>query len=429
MLTAGGMCPPCHYFDMGDLFVDDIEDKAYSDKTVLDDIRTLVIAEQREGTVLDYKSDISDKDTWPASVAAFANSFGGLIIFGVEGHNDQPRRLTGFDPKGIETKTKLTSMVLDRIQPRPDFSVRVVRFDQDPTKEIALLRVAEGSHPPYMHSKDKVHRIFIRVGAQKTEPDYLQLSSLLEKRAKAGSQNVAAANEMIGADSFLHVNEPQGTNQVSPNFLRFVLSPRITGPDLRLSFATERLLWRCIRDVSQSPQREEPLLIRSKAVTIFRVSNQLFGEQRFGLAKKGGLGFVSFPGIRTSDGVCLDEMEYCRFLVEFLCVGSLFYQRAVRFYGSCVLEVNLNTTPAGVKLSHKGIFHPPLEVLAVNGGTEIEVAMSPITHDRLQDCVEAVLTDLARIGGNILRPDFRELSVKGLVDGVLSRLNAARGID
>jgi predicted HTH transcriptional regulator len=144
---------------MSDLYFDNIEDKAYGDQMILDDVRALVKSGQREGSVLDYKSDISDKDNWPATVAAFANTFGGLIIFGVEAKKDKPRRVTGFDPKGIEIGTKLTSMVISRIQPRPDFSIRVVNYDEDPTKEIVLLRVSEGRHPPYMHSKDDEHRI------------------------------------------------------------------------------------------------------------------------------------------------------------------------------------------------------------------------------------------------------------------------------
>ena len=187
---------------MGDLYFDDIENRSYSDKAILEDVRALVKTGQREGPLLDYKSDVSHKDNWPSTVAAFANTFGGLIVFGVEGKNDQPRRLTGFDPKGVEVKTKLTSMVIDRIQPRPNFSVRVVTHDQDPTREVALLRVAEGQDPPYMHSNQSEHRIYIRVGAQKTEADYLQLSSLLESERQRSCRRLL--RRMISFDPILN---------------------------------------------------------------------------------------------------------------------------------------------------------------------------------------------------------------------------------
>src|ERR1700680_4916967 len=223
---------------MRDLYFDDIENKTYSDKMILEDLRALIKAGQREGPLLDYKSDLSHKDNWPSTVAAFANTFGGLIVFGVEGKNDQPRRLTGFDPKGVEVKTKLTNMVIDRIQPRPDFSVRVVTHDQDPKREVALLRVAEGRNPPYMHSKDTEHRVYIRVGARKAEADYLQLSSLLEKRKRTESQAVIPAAELFGSDSQLHIPRPVHSNQVSPNVFKFILSPRNIGAGVRLNFET-----------------------------------------------------------------------------------------------------------------------------------------------------------------------------------------------
>jgi predicted HTH transcriptional regulator len=149
---------------MGDLYTDDIEDQAgYPDNEILKDVRALISAGQREGPILDYKKDVSDKDNWAEAAAAFANTFGGLIIFGVEGKRDQPRSMTGFDPQDVEIKTKVTSTLLSRIQPRPDFRVRVVTYDKDQTKEVAVLRISEGSHPPYMHSKGDEHRVLLIV--------------------------------------------------------------------------------------------------------------------------------------------------------------------------------------------------------------------------------------------------------------------------
>jgi hypothetical protein len=284
---------------MGDLYFDDIENRSYSDKAILEDVRALVKTGQREGPLLDYKSDVSHKDNWSSTVAAFANTFGGLIVFGVEGKNDQPRRLTGFDPKGVEVKTKLTSMVIDRIQPRPNFSVRVVTHDQDPTREVALLRVAEGQDPPYMHSNQSEHRIYIRVGAQKTEADYLQLSSLLEKRKAAQLPEITPANDLVRSDSQLHIPRPVGSNQVSPSVFTFILSPRKGGAGLRLNLETERQFRQCIMDILGT-ELSDTSVIRSKNTTVFSVGAGAYLEQRFGVAVQGGTGFASFPGITTS---------------------------------------------------------------------------------------------------------------------------------
>ena len=236
---------------MGDLYSDDIEDQnAYPDERILSDVRALINAGQREGPMLDYKVDVSEKDNWAEAAAAIANSFGGLIIFGVDGQGDQPRPMTGFDPRGVEIKTKLASTLLSRIQPRPDFQIRVVTHDENRTREVAILRVSEGSHPPYMHSKDGHHRIYLRVAAQKTEADYLQLSALLEKRRKSESEAGSFLAELTGPASDLRVTEPPGSNLLSPHWYRFVLAADDDRAARRLTLEVERQFKQCLEDVS-----------------------------------------------------------------------------------------------------------------------------------------------------------------------------------
>ena len=421
---------------MRDLYFDDIEDRSYADTMILEDVRALVNSGQREGSVLDYKSDVSEKDTWPATVSAFANSFGGLIVFGVEGKHDQPRRVTGFDPSGVEVKTKLTSMVIDRIQPRPDFLVRVVTYDQDPTKEVALLRVSEGRTPPYMHSKDKEHRIYIRVGAQKTEADYLQISNLIEKRKRIESQAPASTGILFGSGSNLYVPKPPGSNLLSPEFFKFVFSPLGIRAHLRLNFETERIFRQCIVDVLQIPQSGLST-IRSKDVTIFRVGEGAYLEQRFGLDAKGGVGFVSMPGIMTNEGLFFVPADFCRYLLNFLSIASLFYERTMRFSGSSALSVAL-LIPDGAKLfpgiptaDHQfpgaALFHPPIDSIRPGVIVEIEVAMHPTLPSRLHDYLEAVLIEVGRPSGSVLDPSFRS-AMQPLVDSAVARLTSARSL-
>jgi hypothetical protein len=418
---------------MGDLYFDNIEDhKAYTDEVILRDVRAMVTAGDREGPLLDYKADISEKDNWPETAAAFANSFGGLIVFGVEGKDDQPRRLTGFDPKGVEVKTKLANMLLSRIRPRLDFAVRVLTFDQDPTREVALVRVSEGQTPPYMHSKGDEHRIYLRVSARKTEADYLQLSSLLDKRSKAQLLGVVSAAELFGNDSQLHVTKPS-TNQISPEWYRFVLSPRNIAVVPRLNLETEHLFIQCMNDVLGAPPFNGPV-VRTRRTTIFRRGAGHYIEQRFGLAAQGGLGFIS-PCIQLEKtGAHFVPMDFCRQLLDFLSVSALFYERTSRFYGSCVLDVNVVIPEAKLfpgfpspSAHNEGadLFTPPLNLIRVNAGTQIEFALFPVSHNHLQDCLEAVLIDMVRPSGSVLDPRFRS-AVQPLVDETVKRLSSAR---
>lgn len=422
---------------MGDLYFDDIEDRSYTDQMILADVEALVRSGQREGTVIDYKSDVSEQDNWPQTVAAFANSFGGLIVFGVEGKNDQPRRVTGFDPKGIEIKTKLASMVIDRVQPRPDFSVRVVTFDKATQREIALVRVSEGRNPPYMHSKEQDHRVYVRVGARKAEADYLQLLSLFEKRTAAAPRLDGSPEGAFGPDPNFFVTSPDDANRASSEFFRFLLIPPDELVRLRLNRETERRFAQCIGDI-RGINGDIPSL-RSKIATVFRVSGEAYREQRFALSVGGIAGFVSYPFIRLNTGPKFVPEHFCKYLLDFLCISSLFYERAARFYGPLELHVTLSIPGGGGADIFDGLpshlsnrvggaylFDPPLNHISLRMQTDLEVCMQPTLASRLQEYLETVLTDIARLHGSVLSAGFTD-SMKEEVDKAVVRLISARG--
>jgi hypothetical protein len=419
---------------MGDLYFDDIEDRSYTDQMILADVESLVKSGQREGTVIDYKSDVSDQDNWPQTVAAFANSFGGLIVFGVEGRNDQPRRVTGFDPRGIEIKTKLASMVIDRVQPRPDFSVRVVTLDSASKREIALVRVAEGRNPPYMHSKDQEHRVYVRIGAQKAEADYLQLLSLFEKRARTAPHFEGSPEGAFGADPNFFIPDPEDSDRASSRFFRFVVIPPSDLGSLRLSGETERRFAKCIGSIRGTTGDIPPM--RSRDATAFRVADRIYREQRFALSAFGSAGFISYPFIRMNTGPKFVPEHFCKYLLDFLCVSSLFYEKAARFYGPLQLHVTMTITGGADifddlpnhlsnRVGGAYLFDPPLSNVSQHVQTGLEVSMHPTLAVRLQEYLEAVLTDIARPHGSVLSAEFGN-SMKGEVDNAVSRLLAAR---
>ncbi|MGO9094634.1 MAG: helix-turn-helix domain-containing protein [Bryobacteraceae bacterium] len=415
---------------MGDLYFDDIEDEAtYTDEMILRDVRSLIKAGQREGPMLDYKSDVSDKDNWPETAAAFANTFGGLVIFGVEAKRDQPRRLTGFDPRSVEIKTRLVSTLLSRIQPRPDLQVRVVTLDTDPTREVAVLRVSEGSHPPYMHSKGEEHRVYTRVGAQKAEADYLQLSALFEKRGWAESQAAALLTGPAGSQSWLYVTEP-GSVVLSRNWYKFVLAPDDDRAARRLTIEVERQFEHCIERVYEASGHEMPV-IRDVGATCFRGTGS-GGEQRFTVNANGCLGFVTHACIKLGDGRFFVLSRLCRDVVRFLVLAAAFYEKS-RYYGSSLLDVSLAIPDEAPLLGldsgdsrplpDSGSFEPPLDSIRVDlAGSRIPTALHPVTGERLQEYLEVVMNDLARRTGRVLSSSFRA-STQRLADDALARLH------
>jgi hypothetical protein len=337
--------------------------------------------------------------------------------------------MTGFDPRGVEIKTKLASTLLSRIQPRPDFQIRVVTHDTDRTKEVAILRIPEGSHPPYMHSKGDHHRVYIRVGAQKAEADYLQLSALLAKRRKAESEAVSFLTDLTGPGSQLYVTEPPGSNLQSAHWYRFVLAADDDRAARRLTLEVERQFKQCLEDLYQVPHPDKP--IRRPEATYFRRDTGTLDERRFAITAKGSLGFATYACTKTNEGPFFIPFDFCRNLIYFLILAGTFYQKS-RYYGGNLLAVSLTIRDkaqlySGVPtryahLQGSGLFEPPLEFIQTDGATiQTRVALHPVTSERLQGYVEEIMNDLARLAGSVLSLSFRT-SIQPLADDALERL-------
>src|ERR1019366_9281840 len=128
--------------------------------------------------------------------------------------------------------------ILSRVQPRPDISIRIINLDTDPTKEAAVLRVSEGTHPPYMHNKGDEHRIYVRTGAQKAEADYLQLNALHDKRTHTIPPASVSTTDLYQR---LAVKNPGDKNRPSEHWFRFIMNPETQGASRRLTAPVEQV--------------------------------------------------------------------------------------------------------------------------------------------------------------------------------------------
>lgn len=398
---------------MGDLYSDDItSDKAYSAATLLQDIRSLIASGQREGPLLDYKADISPKDNWPETVAAFANTFGGIIIFGVEGQADRPRRLTGYDPKGVEMKTRLGSTILSRIQPRPDIHIRIVNHDNDPTREVAVLRVSEGAYPPYMHNKGDEHRIYIRSGAQKVEADYLQLNALYEKRLRTTPPTTVSTTDL---QQRLTVKNPEKTRP-SEHWYRFLITPESPGASRRLTAAVEQEFEEGIVRfftggmIGPGAKREQHL-------TLYRHQKDAGHEQVFALTRDGTIGYATQSCTNTNDGLFFSPWDFCVDLINFLCLATWVYEHA-QYYGELRLSVNIMVPEASHfspgsfhgRLVLGPLFDPPPKVVTANTTAETRVTLHPATGDGIRRALASIANDIARSAGTVLGSTFDEFA-------------------
>ena len=136
-----------------------------------------------EGTVLDYKS--SDSGEWIEDVAAFANTAGGLLFLGVKSDkqkNNAPVQIVGIPIGNGDLKTRLTAQISSLITPRPDFEIGVIFLPNAPAQAVAVIRVREGSYPPYQYAKQDRVRFRIRVQDATRDAALRDLEALFRKR-------------------------------------------------------------------------------------------------------------------------------------------------------------------------------------------------------------------------------------------------------
>ena len=131
----------------------------------LSDIQRLIDNEIEEDLHLDYKDGraLSKEDTKRTEitkdVSAFANSDGGIIIYGVSEVDHKPSRLSPFDGR-VYTKEWL-EQVIQRIGRRvKGVLVIPIRIDEDISQTIYIVKIPRSNDSPHMADDHKYYKRF-----------------------------------------------------------------------------------------------------------------------------------------------------------------------------------------------------------------------------------------------------------------------------
>jgi ATP-dependent DNA helicase RecG len=114
-----------------------------------------------EGKRLEYKRDLSSPASVMRALAAFANSAGGVLVFGVE---DDRTVLGVGDPVVLESR--LVNMISDRIAPR-----LVPEIDIVPWRSTQLVVVQVHLSPSRPHRVIADDQVYVRLGASNRKAD------------------------------------------------------------------------------------------------------------------------------------------------------------------------------------------------------------------------------------------------------------------
>jgi len=152
----------------------------------IDDIRIFCEKGIKEGFTLDYKEDFPNN--LEKTICAFANTFGGVILLGVE-ENQEGKPIMPI--KGIDFERglheRVVNIILDNIYPPLFPEIEVVRFqDNGNDKAVVVIRIPQSDMTP--HLIDNKRKVYIRTD-NRNKPEEVatidQIEWLYNKRKKS----------------------------------------------------------------------------------------------------------------------------------------------------------------------------------------------------------------------------------------------------
>lgn len=126
-----------------------------------------------EATDYDKKVALEKKKnkSWCKSVSAFANTFGGCLVFGIANDGE----FVGLDDAEGDSEI-ISEEIKKRISPIPEF---MLRFETIENKKFVILDVLQGEETPYYYSADGTTEAFIRVGNESVPANSSELKRLV----------------------------------------------------------------------------------------------------------------------------------------------------------------------------------------------------------------------------------------------------------
>ena len=139
-----------------------------------------------EATEYDKKLALEEKKpkSWCKSVSAFANTFGGALIFGISNEG----MVVGLEnPEG--DAEKISEVIKTRLDPMPEFKLRF--YQTEDGKVLIIIDVYKGDETPYYYSGDGVLEAYVRVGNESVKATATELKRLVlrGKNTSYDSQN------------------------------------------------------------------------------------------------------------------------------------------------------------------------------------------------------------------------------------------------
>jgi hypothetical protein len=358
----------------------------------------------RSGTRVDYAIDVPDDVG--ETVAAFANTDGGIIVLGVSARDGIPVERAGvmWDPSS-DLKTRIASAICSTVRPRPRFEVGIAAFEASVSVLVAVLWVEEGDYPPYMFTRDGANTIPIRIADRNAPADLRTLEAMFARRA----QLEAEGQRPFPGGELLVSHHADGKRQPSSTQLTLRARPR-RHMRIRLDAAMEKKL---LQELWRSTQlRPGPVVSRRKDYfqTAFVAEPPIDHEHAWRIGGDGSVVFAT--QILTLNGcevllqeVADDALRFClgarTMLCALGCPGRLDLELSLKLGGAPIRSMAMDDRPQQAPLFsplpdapqlEEEIWSLPLDISDLEDPVDIVVES---LNERLRDLTDASL-DLER---------------------------------
>lgn len=117
------------------------------------------------------KLEMKKPKSWCKSVSAFANTYGGSLIFGISDDN----QIIGLENPDKDAEI-ISEMIKSRLDPIPEFKIR---FQKEEDKVLLIVDILKGEETPYYYSGDGELEAYVRIGNESVKASSTELKWLV----------------------------------------------------------------------------------------------------------------------------------------------------------------------------------------------------------------------------------------------------------
>jgi Putative DNA-binding domain len=344
-----------------DLFSEDLD--KYDNEGKYSALRQFCASRLSEGWRLDYAEVWDDRTL--EKIAAFANTFGGVLIIGVKkDKGDTEPVLIGVN-SAVEYKTRIASSIAANISPVPSYYIYECHKPGEPNSKFCVVQV-RNVNSFHLLTKKNIKPIHVRNEDETREADAADIRRLLERNRLTDGFTAKLSERANETLRSLRVRSDRNTLDKdresftdSQSFLKIVLIPfEFRGSHLEKSHEDhlKRLIRGLYTRVQNTDSHATSMLTEDRDSTFFEwiwYHKNNNWEMRWRITAEGQIGHAT--QIRSGRENAWSAVDLCDFLFIFLRLSSMWWEEK-RYFGDGVIFVDISTDSLPISQISQGAF-------------------------------------------------------------------------